>query len=182
MRLVNCPHSSRDFRTSIKIKWVRLSFFPFDGLFLLRYHLVLIFGDIYWCKHEYDSMCLCVCMCVYVHVCTCSLSPLFVYLLYTLLNSLIKRIVSWLPISHLHLNLFAFRGKKLRCPMYCVHFYSVLHLSMFCSFHTCSCGNIYHFSYIHEIVGQNVSFYSVTFSGIQWWKWTQILNEGSDKN
>ena len=34
----------------------------------------------------------------------------------------------------------------------------------------------------HAIVGHNVSFYSVTFSGISWWKWTQILNEGSDKH
>ena len=121
--------------------------------------------------------------CVCVYACLQSFITLCLPL-HTFLNPLVKRIVSWLPISHLCFTLFAFREKKNRMPQWALSTTFIMVYISACSvpFKSVAMETFIIFLALNAIVGHNVSFYSVTFSGIRWWKWTQILNEGSDKH
>ena len=129
----------------------------------LSYPSVVIFWEFYWCKHDFDNVSVC------IYMCTHNLLTFCAYLLCTFFNPLFKRMVSWLPIACLYFNRLAFREKNLGCPMdFCTTFILVHILARPVSFKPVAIETFIIFLAFHSIVVHNVSFYSVTFSGIRW--------------
>lgn len=113
---------------------------------------------------------ICVCVCVYAcaHVHTQPFNALCIHPVH-FLESAGEETGVLTTYARLYFNLLAFREKNLGCPMdLCITFILVHISSCSVSFKLVAIETFIIFLAFHAIDVHNVSFYSVTFSGIRW--------------